>query len=246
MLSINLKIFVVTLFFSQCSQPKMDVEFELLNEELYFSPIFSNEKGGIELLYEDYITKNDKEKSKNILRYKVKNNLPYKIFFIPNSEELAYIWDIKDGFNQYFLSYSIIKEDGQNIDHIFPSFEPKNRKISMENFRRDSIEWAQDTIKYESMYDRMRFKDFTYLAPKETVIFEIGLNLPIVKGSNEPASEVQPLYKEEEYLFQLHYIQNKIEMEKELPKQILDYLKENNIEIIDLSLHSDSIKLKSR
>lgn len=242
----NFKILLSILGFIQCSIPKADVEFKLLNEELYFSPIFSNQIGGIEMLYEDYITKNDKEKAKNLIRYEVTNRMCDKILFIPNAEELTYILNIKDDFKQYLLSYSITKEDGEDIDYFFSISPSENHLIYQSNFTRDSMEWAHDTIKYESIYDRKRFKDFIYLEPNETKTFEIELDLPIVKGSNDPAPEALPLYKEEDYLFQLHYIQDKTRLERELPEQILDYLNINNVKIIDLSLHSNIIKLNAR
>jgi hypothetical protein len=247
----NFKILVILLFFIQCSdpKPKADVEFELLNEELYFAPIFSNKIGGVEMFYGDYLSEEDEEKGRNVIKYKVKNNLPYKVFFIPNSQKLEQIWDVEDfyAYDLYFLSYLITKENGQNLEMRIPlSYPPKNPAISDAVFLKDSTEWAQDTIKYYSMYDRRRFKDFTFLEPGETAIFDIEFNLPIIKGSNELYSDVIELYKEENYIFQLHYIQSKTRLEDELPKQILDYLERNDIKIVDLSLHSDKIPLMPR
>lgn len=196
------------------------------------------------MLYEDYITKEDKEKGKNLIKYKVKNNLPYKIFFIPNSQELTQILDIEHPYDLYFLSYLITKEDGQYLTNYAMSQAPsQDPVISQANFIKDSTEWAQDTINYYSMYDRRRFKDYTFLAPGETAIFDIEFILPIIKGSNELYPDVIELYKEENYIFQLHYIQSKTRLEDELPKQILDYLEQNEIQIIDLSLHSKKIPL---
>lgn len=232
----------------QCSNPKTEaeVEFELLNKELYFAPIFSNQEGGVEMLYGDYITEEDKEKGRNVIKYKLKNNLPYKILFIPNTQELAQILDLEDSYDLYLLSYLITKEDGQNINWMPMSYIPKNPSISDAVFIKDSTAWAQDTINFYSMYDRRRFKDFTFLAPGETVTFDIEFNLPITKGSNEISPDVQQLYKEEKYFFQLHYVQSKLRLEDELPKQILDYLERNEIRIINLSLHSKKIPLMSR
>jgi len=247
----NFKILVILLFFIQCSdpKPKADVEFELLNEELYFAPIFSNKIGGVEMFYGDYLSEEDEEKGRNVIKYKVKNNLPYKVFFIPNSQKLEQIWDVEDfyAYDLYFLSYLITKENGQNLEMRIPlSYPPKNPAISDAVFLKDSTEWAQDTIRYYSMHDRRRFKNYTFLAPGETTVFEIELNLPIVKGSNHLYSRVVELYREENYFFQLHYIQSKFRLEDELPKQILDYLERNDIKIVDLSLHSDKIPLMPR
>lgn len=249
MLTTNFKILLLAFFLAQCSKPKAQVvvEFELLNEELYFAPIFSNQIGGVEMLYEDYITEEDKGKGRNIIKYKVKNNFPYKIFFIPNSQELAQILDIEHPYNLYLLSYFITKEDGQSLtNYALSKAPPQEPVISHANFIKDSIEWAQDTVKYYSMYDRRRFKDYTFLAPGETAIFDIEFILPIIKGSNELYPDVIELYKEENYIFQLHYIQSKTRLEEELPKQILDYLEQNEIRIIDLSLHSKKIPLIPR
>lgn len=245
----NFKILLIVFFFVQCSQPKVEtkVEFELLNEELYFSPIFSNQIGGVEMLYEDYLSEEDKEKGRNLIKYKVKNNLPYKIFFIPNSQELAQILDIEHSFDLYLLSYLITKEDGQYLpDYALSKTSSQDPFIFETNWIKDSTAWAQDTIKYNSMYDRRRFKDYTFLASGETAIFDIEFHLPIIKGSNELYPDVIELYKEENYIFQLHYIQSKTRLEEELPKQILDYLEQNEIRIIDLSLHSKKIPLIPR
>lgn len=251
MLTTNFKILFIVFFQIQCSTPKADVRFELLNEELHFSPIFSNQIGGVEMLYEDYVTEEDKEKAKNVIRYKVTNNLPYNVFFIPKSDEIPYINIKRDAGFPSFLGYSITKENGQNhIDYVYISHSPpKNLLIYQNNLKKDSTEFAQDTIKYKSFYDRLRFKDFTFLAPGKTITFDIEFNLPIVKGSNEQnllGPSIQPLYKEEEYIFQLHYIQSKSRLEKELPQQILDYLDRNDIRILDLSLHSKKIPLIPR
>lgn len=250
MLTTNFKILFIVFFLIQCSQPQAetDVEFELLNQGVYFAPIFSNKIGGVEMLYEDYLSEKDKEKGRNIIKYKVKNNLPYKIFFIPNSQELAQILDIEHPYNFYLLSYLITKEDGQNlIDYAWITHSSSQNPFIFENnWKKDSTAWAQDTIKYHSMYDRRRFKDYTFLAPGETATFDIEFHLPIIKGSNELYPDVIELYKEENYIFQLHYIQSKSRLEEELPPQILDYLERNDIRIIDLSLHSEKIPLIPR
>lgn len=242
-------ILILALLFNQCSKPVDVIQFELLNKELYFSPIFSSKKGGVEFLYEDYISNGDKNKSQNTLRYKLTNNLPYKILFIPNSDELTYIHTKKDDGFQSLLGYSILDSSKQDIERLFSPSIPKDEAVYLKYIKKDSLEFVNDSIEYRSIYDRKMFKDFTFLEPNETVTYEFNFNLPIVKESNNPAilgPDVHPLYLENEYYFQLHYVQNRIQLEKELPRKIFKYLRDNNIEIVDLSFHSEIIKLKPK
>lgn len=252
MLIINFRILIVLFVSFQCSTPKeKEVEFEMLNKEIYFPAIFVDEGGTFPWgIYDDYRTQEDKQKGKNIIRYKVKNNLSHNILFIPNSDEMAFLTkeDIKNNF-PIGLSYSIPNLYDKRAEFVRTGKTSKKWEDFERNYRMDSIAFAQDTIQYQSIYDRRRFKNFMYLKPNETKVFEIRLNLPIVVESNKIPNfgvDVLPLFKDVEYQFQLHYIQNKKQLEKELPKQIIDYLNENGIKIVDLSLHSQTIKLIGR
>ena len=251
MLITNFRILILLFTFFQCYAPEKDVEFEILNKKIVFASIFVDDGGKIPWgIYDDYRTQEDKQNAQNIITYKVKNNLPYKILFIPNLNEMAFITEeeVKNAFS-IGLSYSIPDLYDKKSEFIRMGKMPKDWAESQNNFRHDSIEFAQDTIHYQSMYDRARFKDFMFIKPNETKTFEIPLNLPIVVESNKIPNfgvDVLPLYKNVEYQFQLHYIQKKEVLEKELPKQILEYLDKNNIKIIDFSLHSDIIKLIGR
>lgn len=243
------RFFMPLLFLNQCSKPLYDVEFELLNSELYFAPIFSNKKG-TGWLYEDYLTSEDKKQSKNILRYRITNNHPFKILFIPNNHEILLLTqqEVNDCDN-YGLAYTIVLENNNELENFSALIQKKQDKKIIENYKNDSISYIQDTIRYKNMFERERLKDFTHLEPYQTKIFELELDFPIVNESTESTlvgAHMLPLYKEKEYKFQLHYIQSKSRLEDELPQQILDYLEKNDIRIIDLSLHSEKIPLIPR
>lgn len=132
----SFRILLAILFLTQCSKPLKDVEFELLNNELYFAPIFSHAKG-TGWLYEDYLTPDDKKQSNNPIRYSITNNLPFEILFIPNNQEILLLTQEEAiGYNNFGLSYTIIHENGNDLENFSALIQKGEIEGKAENFKK--------------------------------------------------------------------------------------------------------------
>ena len=242
-------LLVVTLAIN-CNQKK-EVELNLLTEQIYYAPIFKTPKDlsnqeVVNSVYWRYKNNTDWEQSLNLIEFEITNNTDSKIFILETPIMLEEAYEVSNELlsNTY---YQIMTDNDETLLPIPPDMHsalPRPSKPEVkEQYRKDSI--AEENTIYDSYEIEKRIGEFAVLNPNKSMIVTSKLSLPIPINFENPLDIgfSKPMFSPKMYNFRLHYVVNKDDVEENLPKVILDSLKNENVIISDILLSSEIIKI---
>lgn len=239
----QLLLLITTLFFVISCTKKDEVQFILLNEKLEFH-VNPDSLSDLKNKFEN-IT--DREFSNNIVKFK-----------IGNTTEKKYLFLIKDVFlrNLVNIEIQIFENDSLLYLHnpLINPFFTEEESLKFFNYMEFSEEKSKE-IKREvknmgfkiSLYENHLnyFNQAVVINPNEELIFYSSIHLPYVV-EDDILNLKNPSYfsfkKGKSYEFSLKY-KLKEDIEKILPREILDNLRENNIEIFKGEIETQRIPI---
>lgn len=260
-LKLNISRFLVILFvvfFTNCEIKKGVITFEILNNKLYYAPIFEKPKNDskreyINSIYNRYLNKSDWDKSLNIIKLKFTNHTENKIVIFKKQYLKERIYDNEFDKNSLSNFYFQIKDSNNQdlkfISAVFDNFSSKITEDFKRQIKKDSLKQIMASKKgYKSLYDMERLDDFMIIEPGQSFNFEIMLSLPIPIDYDNilDNSFGIPMCKENSYKIQVVYVLNKEDVFSNLPPTILQMLKDQGVVMEDVHLKSELIEVEAK
>lgn len=233
-------IFISLLLFS-CKESKK-LNLEIINNEIYCKKIHND---SLNFYYNNFKFNNSNE------LYKFTNNINLKLSNLTEKNYLFYLNDIR--LNDIYNLEIIIEDDNNNK---LIKFEPildneYDCKIgSLLEFDDYNNETTKNLLKKEgyNIKENSIFKYYNQsviINSNNSYLFNSTLSLPFVRENIKENLERPVFYRLDpklKYTFRIRY-KTKDNLDKILPKNILNYMRENNIEIYKESLESNRIPI---
>jgi hypothetical protein len=241
----QLLLFVTILFFVISCTKKDEVQFILLNEKLGFHV----NPDSLNIYKREYDNDNDRDLSINIVKFNITNKSNKKYLFLTKDNFLNQLLSLQI---QIFENDSLISTNVKSTVSKYTETDEELTKLINYGEYSDLVYLQnlkvvnQMGFKSSEFETRMSFiNQFVVISPNESIVFYSGLNLPyILENSlfNGTSSILVDFKKDKNYEFSLKY-KLKEDIEKILPKEILDNLKDNNIEIFKGEIETQRIPI---
>ena len=241
----QLLLFITILFFVISCTKKDEVQFILLNEKLEFHV----NPDSLNVYKREYDNNKDRDLSLNIVKFNITNKSTKKYLFLTKDNFLGQLLSLQI---QIFENDSLIRTHAKSTVSKYTETEEELTKLINYGEYSDLVYLQnlkvvnQMGFKSSEFETRMSFiNQFVVIFPNESIVFYSGLNLPyILENSlfNGTSSILVDFKKDKNYEFSLKY-KLKEDIEKILPKEILDNLKDNNIEIFKGEIETQRIPI---
>lgn len=241
-----LRVFVITasMVIVGCKE-KSEIKLEVKNKLLHYVSVGDHQL--------EYKNESEKKNAANVITYVLTNPSNKKALFFFNklSLEPGYAPVTSNLYSGYIGFYIWNKE---NVVKKFTLLMP----LWVERGRLSGCE-LRNIISKRNTYNALGIKDQNVdivdnfiqnsiiLNPGEKRTFKALIHLPIIQEIDS-ITQIPPIYYrlEDTDKLQLFYYCNRSEIEKALPKYLLEELKYNEVEIFSGELRANSIKLKKQ
>ena len=239
----QLLLFIITLLFLTSCAKKDEVQFILLNDNL----VYHVNQDSLNYFKSEFENQKDKDLSGNIIKFKIKNTTDKKYLFLVKDIFLKNLVNIHI---QVFENDSLIYLHNPLVNPYFTEEESSKFFNYMEFSERKSKE-KKNVVKNMgfkiSLYENHLnyFNQAVVINLNEELVFYSGVHLPYVVEDNILNSRNPSFFnfkKDKKHEFSLKY-KLKEDIEEILPKEILDNLKENNIEIFKGEIETQRIPI---
>jgi hypothetical protein len=240
-------IILITCFKFDSFQTQKQLEIDLVNKEVYF----------IDLDSEIYQYQNEKQRelASNLIELKLKNVSGKKMLLFINPNEIIFT---TDGFytdiEKYLHHGFLIGYEGKNkrVTTVLTSFSTyleglefkEDHEYNLRQMKYKSMGLAESEKTAYTLYEQFSL----VLGINETKTFYFALHLPIIEESNPNLLQNPVRYDklEESFDFKFVYKASADSIYKHLPNFVKEELKENEVEIFNGTVYSNSVKLKER
>jgi hypothetical protein len=244
-------IILLVIPFAMCCGQKKDVKLNLITQEIHYATIFETPKDSsnqeiIKNVYWRYRNNTEWQQSLNLIEFEITNNTDSKIFILKTPIMLEEAYEVSNELSSNTY-YQIMTDNEETLLPIPPDMHSSLPRTSQpevkEQYRKDSI--AQKNTIYDSYEIEKRIGEFAVLNPNKSMVVASKLSLPIPINFENPLDIgfCKPMFSPKKYNFRLHYVVNKVDIEENLPKVILDSLRKEKVVIRDILLSSKIIKV---
>lgn len=240
-------VILITCFKFDSFETQNQLEIELINKEVYYINLDSE--------IEQYQNEKKKELSYNLIELKLRNVSGKKMLLFINPNKIDFS---NDGFYTDILKYlyhgHLIEFEGKSkrVNNILTSFSTnpeglefkENHEYNLRQMKYKSIGLAESEKTAYTLYEQFSL----VLGINETKTFYFALHLPIIEESNPNLLQNPVRYSklEESFDFKFVYQASADSIYKHLPNFVKEELKENEVEIFNGTVYSNSVKLKER
>jgi len=221
-----------------------EIKFELLNENLEYN-INPDSLGFYKRAYNDY----EKKMSNNIVKYKLQNNTSKKYLFLIKDNFLKHLFNIEINFFEndsliQTIKRSVIEPYTKDFEE-FKTYRAYDQFVDDIYNERDIATLKMGFSKSEFENRFVFFSQYIVVYPNESIVLFSSVHIPYIveeNWRNLGVSIFADFKRDKHYEFSLKY-KLKEDIEKILPNEILDNLKENNIEIFKGEIETQRIPI---
>lgn len=243
-MKIRIFFFIIIILSLSCNSDDV-IQIKLLNDKL----VYHVNPDSLNIYKREYDNDYDRDLSINIVKFNITNKSNKKYLFLTKDNFLNQLLSLQI---QIFENDSLISTNVKSTVSKYTETDEELTKLINYGEYSDLVylqnlkvvnQMGFQSSEFES---RMSFiNQFVVISPNESIVFYSGVYLPyILENSlfNGTLSILVDFKKDKKYEFSLKY-KLKEDIEEILPKEILDNLKENNIEIFKGEIETQRIPI---